>query len=434
MINTMKRLIYSHRNRILSVLAIMGICFGLLQFVRYNPYRVPVFAVEVKANFAHSTTSLAVNQVINIEEEPAALAINVGVEPDNGIQLVNGNETGNKLENEIENELENQTGNEIEIPLENDDEYANFAIAQVKHYVNVRSTPDTNGEILGKMYNGSVAQIMDTAGEENDWLKVKSGTVEGYIKKEYFICGEEAQKVIDDYITYYVQVRADRLNVRKEPDVLTTRIGYLDNGEKAKLIALEGDWCKIQYSPEKEGYVSAEYITIVEEYITAKSLEEEQAEQKAFQEKQERQKISEETAPEKKDYTASAGQVSSNEELREQIVTYAMQFLGNAYIHGGNSLETGTDCSGFTSLIYSEFGYAISRTPKGQYQSNGRSIDYSEIQKGDVICYSSNGKTCTHVALYIGDGQIIHAANAKKGVVIYEADYDTIIGVKNMID
>jgi cell wall-associated NlpC family hydrolase len=110
-----------------------------------------------------------------------------------------------------------------------------------------------------------------------------------------------------------------------------------------------------------------------------------------------------------------------------------MQFLGNKYVHGGQTLEGGTDCSGFTSLIYKEYGYSLSRTPDGQLSGAGRSISYSEAQPGDIICYGSGSK-CTHVALYIGNGQIIHSANSRKGVVIYNADYDTIIGVKNIID
>jgi cell wall-associated NlpC family hydrolase len=109
-----------------------------------------------------------------------------------------------------------------------------------------------------------------------------------------------------------------------------------------------------------------------------------------------------------------------------------MQFLGNKYVSGGNSLITGTDCSGFTSLIYADFGYSISRTPAGQYSSAGRAVDYSEAQPGDIICYGTS--KCTHVGIYIGNGQIIHSANSRKGVVIYQADYDTIMGVRNVID
>ena len=112
---------------------------------------------------------------------------------------------------------------------------------------------------------------------------------------------------------------------------------------------------------------------------------------------------------------------------------FAKQYLGNKYVHGGSSLEKGTDCSGFTSLIYAQFGYSISRTPSGQLANDGKSISYDSIQPGDIICYGSSGK-CTHVALYIGDGQIIHSANSRKGVIINNADYDTILGIKSVID
>ena len=130
--------------------------------------------------------------------------------------------------------------------------------------------------------------------------------------------------------------------------------------------------------------------------------------------------------------TPPATLYTSNEELRRSIVDYAMLYLGYPYVHGGRSLAGGTDCSGFTCYIYADFGYSISRTPSGQYSSDGRSIDYSEIQPGDIICYGKS--KCTHVGMYIGDGQIIHSANSRKGVVIYDADYDNILAVKNIID
>ncbi|MBO4515437.1 MAG: C40 family peptidase, partial [Lachnospiraceae bacterium] len=130
-----------------------------------------------------------------------------------------------------------------------------------------------------------------------------------------------------------------------------------------------------------------------------------------------------------------AAAYSTNQELRDSLVEYALQFVGNRYVNGGNSLTEGTDCSGFTKLIYAEYGYSLGRTPASQLSSAGRSIDYSEIQKGDIICYSSNGgKSCTHVAIYIGDGMIVHAANSKKGICTQKAIYSTIMGVKNIID
>lgn len=362
---------------------------------------------------------------------------------------------------------------------EDGNEYANFAIADVDHYVNVRSIPDTGGEIVGKMYDGAVAQILAAAGEGNEWFQIVSGQVKGYIKSEYFIYGDAAADVMDDYVTHYAQVLADRLNIRKEPAVDSAKIGYIDKGEKLKVLEDLGEWLKVAYTDAKEGYVAAEYVLVTEEFTYAKSLEEERAQLAAQQEmelRQQEQDREEEAGsggnPEGEDngsgnpVSDNGGQESAstdtsnadasnanisntdaggatpvpntgyttNEELRQAIVEYAMQYQGNQYVHGGGTLSGGTDCSGFTSLIYADFGYSISRTPSGQYGSSGRSISYEEIQPGDIICYTPNGKKCTHVGLYIGNGQIIHSANKRKGVIVSAADYDTILAVKNVID
>ena len=332
------------------------------------------------------------------------------------------------LEAETEETVESQEETE-------ENEYADLAIAQVSNYVNVRSLPNTDSDIVGKIYNGAVAQVLSVAGEENDWFQIISGNVEGYIKAEFFLYGDAAAEVIDQYVTRYANVIADRLNVREQPSTESKRIGYIDNGERVQLLENQGEWLRVQYTDGKEGYVSSQYVTISEEFVYGKTLEEEAKEQEERKILEERENVTEQEVAENVTIvvTEPVGTYSSNAELRSSIVNYAMQFLGNRYVHGGSSLVTGTDCSGFTSLIYKEFGYSLSRTPSGQLSSNGRSIDYSQIQPGDIICYGKGGK-CTHVALYTGNGQIIHSANSRKGVVIYQADYDTIIGIKNVID
>ena len=318
-------------------------------------------------------------------------------------------------------------------PDEEESEYANLAIAQVTDYVNVRSLPSTDGEIVGKIYNGSVAQVLATAGDNDDWFQIISGDVEGFIKAEYFLYGEEAEAVIDQYVTYYATVLADRLNVREEQSAESRRIGYIDNGENVKVVEDCGDWLKVQYTDSKQGYVSAEYVSVHEEFVYAKSIEEERREEAERQALAARAKEAEQSTPEViGTITFPTNQYTSNEELRTAIVDYAMQYLGNKYVHGGRSLASGTDCSGFTCYIYKDFGYSLSRTPSGQYSTNGRSVSYDEIQPGDIICYGKS--KCTHVGLYIGDGQIIHSANSRKGVIISAADYDNILAIKNVID
>lgn len=317
-----------------------------------------------------------------------------------------------------------------------ENEYADLAIANVTNYVNVRAEANTDSAIVGKIYDGAVAQILETVdGEDGQWFRIVSGNVEGYIKSEFFLYGDAAAEVIDQYVTRYAMVLADRLNVRENPDIEAKRIGFIDNGERVKLLESDNQWLKVQYTENESGYVAAEYVTIVEEFVYAKTLEEEAAELAARRALEERQHVSESQVAENTTITATppSGEYSDNGELRSGIIEYAKQFLGNRYVHGGQSLESGTDCSGFTSLIYAQFGYSVSRTPSGQLANDGRSIAYSEARPGDIICYGSGGK-CTHVALYMGDGQIIHSANSRKGVVIYQADYDTIIGVKSIID
>lgn len=329
--------------------------------------------------------------------------------------------------------VSNESVSEGDLPDHN--EYDNLAIADVSDYVNVRKEPNTESEILGKIYDGAVAQILLCTGDQNEWFYVLSGSVKGYIKAEYFMYGDTAQAVIDDYVNQYAYVDADRLNVRKEPTTDARRMGYIDYGEKVKIIEDCGDWLKVRYTGDTEGYIAAEFVTVSEEFTYAISIEEENAQRALLDEFREREQITEQEVPENTlTFVLPTTTYTSNEELRQAIVDYAKQFLGNVYVHGGQSLSDGTDCSGFTCYIYADFGYSISRTPSGQYKGAGRSIDMSEIQPGDIICYSSNGKSCTHVGLYVGDGQIIHEANSRKGVIISEADYSTIIGIRNVID
>ncbi len=335
-------------------------------------------------------------------------------------------------------EYENLEITDIEEDSAEKQEYVNFAIANVTDYVNVRQEPNTDSTILGKIYDGAVAQIMTTVGEgDNIWFQIISGNVEGYIKAEYFIHGEEAAAVMDQYVSKYIVVNADRLNVREGQTTDSRRIGYVCVGEELKLIEDCGEWLHVQYTDEIKGYVAAQYVTIHEEYTYAKNADDEQAERDYIKELKERAGISEDVVKEQPTISVKPPSTtySTSVELRKAIVDYAMQFLGNRYVHGGQSLKSGTDCSGFTMYVLKEFGYSISRTPQGQYTGAGRAISYSEIQPGDIICYSSNGgKSCTHVALYIGDGKILHAANSRDGVKISSATYDDIIAVRNVID
>ena len=387
--------------------------------------------LEIQREAAVQTAYAAEVQQIGVEPIPATGEITI-----EDLFAVQGSETEDPRAAGILEDPEDVPVEEASVEDTSEDEYASLAIANVTNYVNVRTEPNTESAVVGKIYDGAVAQILDVAGENQDWFRIVSGNVEGYIKAEFFIYGDAAAEVVDNYVTRYAVVTADRLNVRQDPATDAKRIGYIDNGEKVKILQNDGDWLKVQYTEDKAGYVSAEYVTISEEFIYAKTIEEEQAEIAAQKALQEREQSTEQEAPEViTNITLPATTYTSNAELRQGIIDYAMQYLGNRYVHGGSSLSGGTDCSGFTCFVYAEFGYSISRTPGGQYSGAGRSISSDELQPGDIVCYSSNGgKSCTHVGLYIGDGQIIHSANSRKGVIISAVDYSPIIGMRNVID
>lgn len=356
------------------------------------------------------------------------------IETGSGIETESGTETESEVETESETESETETESN---PEDGDSEYKNFAIADVTDYVNVRTEPNTDCKIVGKLYDGAVAQILETVGEGDDqWFRITSGNVEGYIKAEFFIHGEAAAEVMEQYICKYVVCNVDELNVRKKDSISSAKTGYLKRDERVKLLEVCGEWLKIQYTSGIKAYVFAQYTTIVEEYTYAKSAEDEKKEQAFNKELEKRAGIN------KTDSTHGNTNVkppshnyASNDELRKAIVDYAMQFLGNRYINGGQSLVTGTDCSGFTMYVLREFGINISRIPQGQYTSAGRRVSYAEAKPGDIICYSGNGGvSCTHVAFYIGNGKILHAANSRDGVKISSATYTSIYAVKNVID
>lgn len=116
----------------------------------------------------------------------------------------------------------------------------------------------------------------------------------------------------------------------------------------------------------------------------------------------------------------------SGSSLGQQVCNYACQFVGNPYVYGGTSLTNGTDCSGFTQAVYAHFGISIPRDSYSQ-RSCGVGVAYEDAQPGDIICYAG------HVALYLGDGQIVHASTPQTGIVYGYATYRTILAVRRVI-
>lgn len=117
----------------------------------------------------------------------------------------------------------------------------------------------------------------------------------------------------------------------------------------------------------------------------------------------------------------------------EEVIGYAKQFLGNPYVYGGNSLTKGADCSGFVQQVFKNFGIRLERSSRSQYASDGYKVSKNDLLPGDLVFYGYNGHI-DHVAIYAGNGEIIHASTPKTGITMGELYYGKpIIGTKRVI-
>lgn len=331
--------------------------------------------------------------------------------------------------------------------------YDTIAMSQVDNYVNVRSMPSTDGEILGKIYNNCAATIIETVG---DWYKIESGSVSGYIKAEYFVTGDAAEQVAINCGYVYATVTTPVLNVRAGQGTDSELLTQIPEGEQYDVVEYGDGWVYLAIDGDVKGWVSMDYVDIAVEFDTAISLEEErikkEEEARLAREAAEAARIAEEArraaqaaAAERERQEAQAAQQAAQQAyestaadsdaaaaMRNAVVAYALQFVGNPYVYGGTSLTNGTDCSGFTMSVYKNFGYGLNRTSR-QQASNGYEVSTSELLPGDLLFYSNGGSGIGHVALYIGNGQVVHASTPSTGIKISSYMYRTPITARRII-
>lgn len=304
------------------------------------------------------------------------------------------------------------------VPETTESPYKNIAVTYLgnsEDYVNVRSEPSTEGEKLGKIYNDCAATILDTVeGEGGSWYHIKSGSVTGYIKSEYFITGEEAEKKALEIGRMFGRVNAGGLRLRAEPNTESEIITSLWEGEIYTVLADADGFTRITLGKDDDGnevagYVKSEYIDTYIDFDTAISKEEEEAAIAEAKRREEEAKRLEEEARAK----AAA---EAEQSKRNAIVAYAKQFIGNPYVWGGTSLTKGADCSGFVKSVYAHFGITLTRTSASQ-AGCGTPIAISKLKTGDLVFYA-RGSRIYHVAIYIGNGKIIHAIDEQRGIGI----------------
>ena len=300
--------------------------------------------------------------------------------------------------------------------------YDNIGISNVNNYLNIRQEPKEDGKIIGKMTSKSAGEILETT-EDGKWYKIKSGPVTGYVSSEYILTGQAAKDEALQEAKLMAIVSTDRLNARTEPTTDAPIWTQISNSERYNVLSQQDGWVEIELDTTS-AYVATEYVDVryaLNEAIEFTPMEESSGSSGG--------KGSSGGSSSGSKGGSSSGTTSSK---RTQIANYATQFLGNPYVWGGTSLTNVVDCSGFTMAVMSHFGVSLPHH-SGSQASCGRAISSSEKRPGDLIFYTDSSGTINHVALYIGNGQVVHASNPSSGIKISNWNYRTPAKIVNVL-
>lgn len=282
--------------------------------------------------------------------------------------------------------------------------YDRPGVSNVSNYLNIRAGAGENEKIIGKLPSYAGCEILEDA---NGWYKISSGGITGYVKSDYILTGDEAKQAAMNHAELMAIVHADRLNARTEPSTDAKIWTQISENERYHVAEQLDGWVKIEFDESGEGdgddeisaaYVSSEFMEV--RYALSEAIKFSPTEESAS--------------------------------LRSRIVNYAMKFLGNPYVWGGTSLTKGADCSGFTMSVMKNFGISLPHYSGSQAKS-GKRIKSSEMRPGDLVFYGNSRGKINHVAMYIGNGQVINAASRRSGIKISTWNYRTPICIVDVI-
>jgi cell wall-associated NlpC family hydrolase len=251
----------------------------------------------------------------------------------------------------------------------------------------LRSGPGTSHTVLNRLSEGDIVVILERT--NNEWYKVNFHGSVGYV----------SVPLLRDILTAenfnaVGRITGERVNVRNRPSTTNDILATYSIGTVMTVIGINNGWYKVRHDSHT-GYVRSDLMEIIGGHRAAAASA---------------RPISFSTEPQ------------ADPSLGQQIANFALGYVGTRYVYGGSS-PSGFDCSGLVTYVMRNFGISVTRNASGQFRDNGVRIAKSDLAPGDLVFFSSNGgSSVTHVGIYIGDNEFVHASRAGIGVVISRLD------------
>ena len=292
-------------------------------------------------------------------------------------------------------------------------QFDQLVVAATDGYINIRETPEDEGisNIVGQFPEHAGGELLETVeADGRTWYKIRSGGVTGYVSAEYCVTGNEARNIAVDAAQLTAYITTDALNVRSEPSLEATAWTQVTRDQSYHVLDQLDGWVEIELdgTDDEEGsdraFISTRDNNVEVTYGLPVAIE----------------------------YYPALEAENAQMAFRNSIVNYAVQFVGNPYVWGGTSLTNGADCSGFVQSVLRHFGISVPRVSRDQARSGNR-ITSDQMRPGDLVFYANSSGTINHVAMYIGNGQVVNAASRRSGITIYRWNYRTPVAIRDVI-
>lgn len=372
-------------------------------------------------------SSLAVKQAYDFKKSNRLAAIlnnqsageitltqnSISVTPEDAAELLNESYTQDELQNIIDKKS---------APTES---YVKLTYGALGIY----DTPSEDGNVIDSLTKCENVEILEST---EDWYKISySDGKSGYVAKCYITESkaeaEYAAMYFDNYQCAVIKTNGDNVNLRSSSSKKSSILGQLENGSTVVVEYGENGFYKVLYGSDYDAaFVTADAVQIADNWISKKEVSQVQAQaaqrraaekaakeaaEKAAKEKAAKEKAAKEAAASKKSTTVSSNDggtytAPASSSKGQAIVNNAKKYLGVKYVYGGTS-PSGFDCSGLVQYVCKSAGISVSRTAAAQF-GNGKAVNKSDLQPGDLLFFSKGGRV-SHVGIYVGNGQMIHA-------------------------